>query len=58
MEGGWSREEKVKALRGKGRETKVALSLWEGMGGREGKASISRDQTLPLPPSTFLSTES
>lgn len=30
--------EKVKALCGKGQETKVVLSLWEGMGGERGKS--------------------
>lgn len=57
-EGGGVREEEVKALCGKGQETKVALSLWEGMGGEGGKALISRDCAFPLAPGTFLSTES
>lgn len=35
---GGVKEEKVKALRGQGQETKVALSLWEGMGGERGKS--------------------
>lgn len=46
MEGGWSQGEKVKTLCGKGQETKVALSLWERMGGR-GKHIHLTDQALP-----------
>lgn len=58
MEGGWSQGEKVKALCGKGQETKVVLSLWEGMGGERGKSIHLTDRALPLAPGTFLSTES
>lgn len=47
MEGGWSQGEKVKTLCGKGQETKVALSLWERMGGGRGKHIHLTDQALP-----------
>lgn len=49
MEGGWSQGEKVKTLCGKGQETKVALSLWERMGGGEGNTFISQIKLCPRP---------
>ena len=52
MEGGWSQGEKVKALCGKGQETKVVLSLWEGMGGERGK-SIHLTHDILRKPSTY-----
>ena len=50
MEGGWSQVEKVKALCGKGQETKVVLSLWEGMGGERGKSIHLTGSSFALGP--------